>query len=53
MGDYVRQNKKQIVKDEFGKNEDKYPLLFQNLIDVQVNNVTFNANPGDNATDIE
>jgi|GEM_PF-4525511 len=45
MGDYVRQNKKQIVKDQFAAEEDRYPLLFQNLIDVQVVEVTFDAKP--------
>lgn len=45
MGEYVRQNKKKIVQEEFAKGDDKYPLLFQNLIDVKVDKVTFDANP--------
>ena len=53
MGDYVRQNKKQIVQEKFAPDEEKYPLLFQNLIDVQVKNVTFDAKPGENVSDIE
>ncbi len=53
MWNYVRANKKQIVLEEFAKWEDKYPLMFQNLIDVQVNDVTFDAQVGDEQTDVE
>lgn len=53
LGDYVRTNKKQIVQQQFAKDQDQYALPFQNLIDVRVDNVTFNAKPGDNITDVE
>lgn len=53
MGLYVRQNKKQIVQELFAKEDDKYALLFQNLIDVVVNDVSFDAKPGDDKTDVE
>lgn len=53
MGDYVRQNKKQIVQDLFSKEDDNYAMLFNNLIDVRVDKVVFNANPWDNTSDIE
>lgn len=53
LGDYVRSNKKQIVQDQFVKENDKYVLPFQNLINVVVDGVSFNAKPGDNVTDVE
>jgi len=45
LGDYVRINKKQIIQDQFAKENDKYVLPFLNLIDVVVSNVTFSAKP--------
>ncbi|MBP6910828.1 hypothetical protein KBC03_04540, partial [Patescibacteria group bacterium] len=53
MGQYVRLNKKQIVQDEFMKRSDQYPLMFQGLIDVRVDKVSFSAKPGDNTSDVE
>lgn len=53
MGQYVRQNKKQIVQDEFIKRDDQYPLMFQGLIDVRVDKVSFSAKPGDDTSDVE
>lgn len=53
MGDYVRANRKKIILEEFAKGEEKYPLMFQNLIDVQVKNVSFDAKVGDEKTDVE
>lgn len=35
------------------KENDKYVLPFQNLINVVVDGVSFNAKPGDNVTDVE
>lgn len=49
----MRANKKQIVQDQYAKEQDKYALPFKNLIDVRVDDVRFNAKPGDNITDVE
>lgn len=52
MGSYVRSHKKQIVQEQFA-NDERYPLPFQSLIDVRVDKVTFDAQPGQEKAEVQ